>query len=83
MGSAQAELAGPLAGSERNAEQVAVASRIGRLASVEHPLLAALAVTSQHSNAAADFERAVDMLLAGVQSRLTGGQPLGSSTDRR
>jgi AcrR family transcriptional regulator len=73
MGSAQAELAGPLAGSERNAEQVAVASRIGRLASVEHPLLAALAVTSQHSNAAADFERALDMLLAGVQSRLPGG----------
>ena len=73
MGSAQAELAGPLASPDRNSEQVAVASRIGRLAGGEHPLLAALAVTSQQSNAAADFERALDMLLAGVQSRLPSG----------
>lgn len=73
MGSAQAELAGPLAGPARDSEQVAVASQIGRLAGVEHPRLAALALTSQQSSAAADFERALDMLLAGVQSRSSGG----------
>ncbi len=72
MGSAQAELAGPLARPDRDSEQVAVASQIGRLAGVEHPRLAALAVASQQSSAAADFERALDMLLAGVQSRSPG-----------
>jgi AcrR family transcriptional regulator len=69
MGSAQAELAGPLAGPDRDSEQAAVASQIGRLAGLEHPRLAALAVASQRSSAAADFERALDMLLVGVQSR--------------
>lgn len=73
MGSAQAELAGPLAGPDRDSEQVAVASQIGRLAGVEHPRLAALAVTSQQSSAAEDFGRALDMLLAGVQSRSASG----------
>jgi AcrR family transcriptional regulator len=73
MGSAQAELAGPLAGPDRDTEQTAVASQIGRLAGVEHPRLAALAVTSQRSSAAADFDRALDMLLAGVRSRSPGG----------
>jgi AcrR family transcriptional regulator len=73
MGSAQAELAGPLAGPDRDSEQAAVASQIGRLAGVEHPRLAALAVASQRSSAAADFERALDMLLVGVQSRSLGG----------
>jgi AcrR family transcriptional regulator len=72
MGSAQAELAGPLARPDRDSEQVAVASQIGRLAGVDHPRLAALAVASQQSSAAADFERALDMLLAGVQSRSPG-----------
>jgi AcrR family transcriptional regulator len=73
MGSAQAELAGPLAGPDRDSEQVAVASQIGRLAGIEHPRLAALAVTSQQSSAEADFNRSLDMLLAGVQSRSPGG----------
>ena len=73
MGSAQAELAGPLARPDRDSEQVAVASQIGRLAGGEHPRLAALAVTSQRSSAAADFARALDMLLAGVRSRSPGG----------
>jgi AcrR family transcriptional regulator len=68
MGSAQVELAGPLAGSDRDVEQVAVAARIGRLAGAEHPRLAELARTSQQSTAVADFSRALDMLLAGVQS---------------
>jgi AcrR family transcriptional regulator len=72
MGSAQAELAGPLARPDRDAEQVAVASQIGRLAGVEHPRLAALALTSQQSSAEADFNRSLDMLLAGVQARSTG-----------
>jgi AcrR family transcriptional regulator len=72
MGSAQAELAGPLARPDRDAEQVAVASQIGRLAGVEHPRLAALAVTSQQSSAEADFNRSLDMLLSGVQARSSG-----------
>lgn len=73
MGSAQAELAGPLAGADRDSEHVAVASQIGRLAGAAHPRLAALAVTSQQSNAEADFHRSLDMLLAGVRSRLPAG----------
>jgi AcrR family transcriptional regulator len=73
MGSAQAELAGPLAGPDREAEQVAVAAQIGRLAGVEHPRLAALAQTSQQSSAAADFDRALDLLLAGVHSASRSG----------
>jgi AcrR family transcriptional regulator len=83
MGSAQAELAGPLTGPDRDAEQVAVAAQIGRLAGVEHPRLAALAQTSQQSSAAADFDRALDMLLAGVHSASRSGQPLGLPTARR
>jgi AcrR family transcriptional regulator len=73
MGSAQVELAGPLAGPDRDAAQVAVAAHIGRLAGTEHPRLAALAQTSQQSSAVADFDRALDMLLAGVQSRSCSG----------
>jgi AcrR family transcriptional regulator len=73
MGSAQAELAGPLAGPDRDAEHVAVAVQIGRLAGVEHPRLAALAQTSQRSSAAADFDRALDLLLAGVHSASRSG----------
>ncbi len=68
MGSAQAELAGPLAGTGREQEQVAVAARIGGLAGAEHPHIAALAQASQRSTPAADFERALDILLAGIES---------------
>jgi len=73
MGSAQVELAGPLAGPDRDAAQVAMAAHIGRLAGAEHPRLAALARTSQQSSAVADFDRALDMLLVGVQSRSCSG----------
>ena len=73
MGSAQAELAGPLAGPDRDVEQVAVAAKIGELAGAEHPRLASLAQTSQQSSAAADFRRALDMLLAGMASMSGGG----------
>jgi AcrR family transcriptional regulator len=69
MGSAQAELSGPRAGALRAREQVAVAARIGRLAAAEHPHIAALAQTSQQSTAVADFERGLDILLAGLESR--------------
>jgi len=68
MGSAQVELAGPLAGPDRDIEQVAVAAHIGRLAGAEHPRVAALAQTSQRSSALTEFHRALDMLLAGVKS---------------
>jgi len=73
MGSAQVELAGPLAGPGRDAQQVAVAAQIGRLAGAEHPRLAALGQTSQQSSAVADFHRALDMLLTGVKSRWRSG----------
>jgi hypothetical protein len=68
MGSAQAELAGPLAGAGRDREQSAVAARIGELAGTEHPHIAALAQVSQQSTAAADFERGLSILLAGIKS---------------
>lgn len=68
IGSAQAELAGPLAGSNREQEQVAVAARIGQLAHADHPHIAALAQASQHSTARADFERGLQILLAGIKS---------------
>jgi AcrR family transcriptional regulator len=83
MGSAQVELAAPRDDSDRDLTQVAVAARIGRLAGAAHPRLAALAQISQQSDATADFDRALDLFLAGVQSRAGSGQPLGSSTDRR
>jgi AcrR family transcriptional regulator len=73
MGSVQVELAGPLAGPDRNIEQAAVAARIGRLADAAHPRLAALAQIGQQSTAAADFDQALDMLLVGVQSRSRSG----------
>lgn len=68
MGSAQAELAGPLAGAGREQEQIAAAARIGALAGAEHPHIAALAQVSQRSTAAADFERGLGILLAGIKS---------------
>lgn len=76
MGSAQVELAGPPGESEREREQIAVAARIGGLAGAEHPHIAALAQTSQASTAVADFERGLDILLAGVES-------LGHRPDQR
>jgi AcrR family transcriptional regulator len=79
MGSAQAELAGPLSGPDRDSEQVAVASQIGRLAGAEHPQLAALAVTSQQSSAEADFNRSLDMLLAGIRFRSSEEATSGSA----
>ena len=73
MGSAQVELAGPLAGPDRNAEQAAAAAKIGQLAGVEHPRLATLAQTSQQSSAVADFARALDMLLTGIRAGAHSG----------
>ncbi|QLL10331.1 TetR/AcrR family transcriptional regulator C-terminal domain-containing protein [Mycobacterium vicinigordonae] len=75
MGSAQAELAGPLAGPGRDREQVAVAARIGRLAGEEHPHIAALSQVSQQSTAAADFERGLNILLVGIESLGSGQRP--------
>lgn len=57
MGAAQVELAGPLD-----------AQRIGDLAGAEHPHMAALAETSQRSTMGDDFDRALDMLLTGIQA---------------
>ena len=68
MGSAQVELAGPLAGAARDEHQREVAARIGALASDQHHRLAALAEVSQRSSATEDFERALDLLLAGIRA---------------
>jgi AcrR family transcriptional regulator len=73
MGAAQVELAGPLAAIDREQSNVMNAKRIGALAGSEHPHMAALAETSQRSTMAADFDRALDMLLAGIQERSSGG----------
>jgi AcrR family transcriptional regulator len=75
MGSAQAELAGPLAGTGRDSAQIAAAARIGGLAGADHPHIAALARVSQRSTATADFERGLGMLLAGIESLGCGHRP--------
>jgi hypothetical protein len=71
MGAAQVELAGPLASTDREQANAAGADRIGQLAGIDHPHLAALAQTSHRSTMAADFDRALDMLLEGIQNRST------------
>ena len=68
MGSAQVELAGPLAGPGRDEQQRQVAAQIGALASDRHRRIAALAQVSQRSSATADFERALDLLLVGIRA---------------
>ena len=69
MGAAQVELAGPLAAADREQSNAAIAQHIGDLAGTEHPHLAALAQTSQRSTMGDDFDRALDMLLTGIQAR--------------
>ncbi|WAJ45011.1 TetR/AcrR family transcriptional regulator C-terminal domain-containing protein [Mycobacterium sp. Aquia_216] len=71
MGAAQVELAGPLAAADREQSNAAIAQRIGDLAGAEHPHLAALAETSQRSTMGDDFDRALDMLLTGIQAAAT------------
>jgi AcrR family transcriptional regulator len=68
MGSAQVELAGPLAGGDRDRQQREVADRIGALAGDEHRRIAALSKVSQRSTAAEDFAGALEMLLAGIRT---------------
>lgn len=67
MGSVQVELAGPLA---PDGELAAAAAQIGARAGDEFQQLAALAVVSQRTTPNDDFSRALDMLLAGLPSRL-------------
>jgi AcrR family transcriptional regulator len=69
MGAAQVELAGPLAGTDREESNAVAAKRIGDLAGAEHPHLAALSETSRRSTMADDFGRALDMLLTGIHTR--------------
>lgn len=72
MGSAQVELVGPLATADREQSNAAIAKRIGERAGVEHPHMAALAETSQRSTMGADFDRALDMLLTGIEAAKKG-----------
>lgn len=69
MGTAQAELAGPLAGLDRDREQVSLAARIAELAGTEHRHIAALAQISQQSTAVADFQKGLEFLLDGIAGR--------------
>lgn len=69
MGSAQVELAGPGSGADRDQEQREIAGRIGELAGDEHRHIAALSKVSQRSTAADDFAGALELLLAGIQTR--------------
>jgi len=75
MGAAQVELAGPLAAKDREQANAAAAERIGHLAGQEHPRMAELAATSQQSSMSADFNRALDMLLTGIQAHAKASQP--------
>lgn len=68
MGAAQVELAGPLAAPDREQSSAEIAKRIGDLAGAQHPHMAALAETSRRSTMAADFDRALDMLLNGIEA---------------
>lgn len=66
-GSAQAEFAGMFAGTGMHDEaNTAGAARVGAMAGIEFPHIAALARVSQRSSAAADFRRAMSMFLAGL-----------------
>ena len=69
MGTAQAEHAGPLAGSARDTQSQAAAQRIAAMAGAEYPHVAALSQVARRSTAAADFKRGLDMLLIGIRSR--------------
>ena len=60
---------GPFAAADREQSNAVIAKRIGDLAGTEHPHLAALAETSQRSTMGADFDRALDMLLTGIEGR--------------
>jgi AcrR family transcriptional regulator len=72
MGAAQVELADPFAAADREQSNAVIAKRIGDLAGTEHPHLAALAQTSQRSTMGADFDRALDMLLTGIEAATAG-----------
>ncbi len=71
MGAAQVELGRPIGATDRDHANAVVAERIGQLAAIHYPHMAALAQTSQRSTMAADFDRALDMLLTGIQTRST------------
>jgi AcrR family transcriptional regulator len=64
MGSAQAELAGPLAPTEATAKSTAAG--IGALAGQDFPHLEALSHISQRSTPEADFTRGLKMVVAGI-----------------
>jgi AcrR family transcriptional regulator len=69
MGAAQAEHAGPLARSGRDAQSQEAAQRIGLLAGNDFPHVAALSQVARRSTAAADFKCGLELLLSGIRSR--------------
>lgn len=62
------ELAGPRRRAVWNGDNAAAAADIGRLAGNQHPQMAAQAAVSQQSSMSADFDRALDVLLIGIQN---------------
>jgi AcrR family transcriptional regulator len=69
MGTAQAEHAGPLAGSGRDAQAQSAAKHIGLMAGGDYRHVAALSQVARRSTAAGDFTRGLDMLLAGIRAQ--------------
>jgi AcrR family transcriptional regulator len=69
VGAAQAELAGPLHGSNRAGEAKSAAARIGSLAGADYPHIATLSHASRRSTAEQDFDRGLRMLLEGIRGR--------------
>jgi AcrR family transcriptional regulator len=67
MGSAQGELAGPLA------------ARVGELAGRDHPHIAGLAEVSRRSTPAEDFAAGLGFLLDGIEARAAATEPASAS----
>ncbi|TXH15430.1 MAG: hypothetical protein E6R06_32990 [Mycobacterium sp.] len=61
---------GPASGGGRDQAQREIAGRIGDLAGNEHRHIAALSRVSQRSSATEDFAGALDLLLAGIRTRI-------------
>ncbi len=71
-GSAQAELAGPLARRETS-DPRAAAARIGSVAGAAHPHIAELSQVAMQTSVEDDFDRGLTMLIDGVAARQKRG----------
>lgn len=69
VGSAQAELTGPLVRSGRDGDARAAAERIGSVAGADYPHIEGLSQVAMRTSAEDDFDRGLRMLLDGVAAR--------------